>query len=190
MITKVKPLELKVPADVMNDIGKAEIELIQNDAKAGGLSQNEAGNSNSPYSLQYATYKANQMNRFTTRVYKKGTKNLPPGYVAKAGTKLYSVTGSRTGLAGFNTNVGFKNYTLTGTMWNRMRAIGSKVNEVTVEYSPGDKWKVLGARDQGDELASLNDKNAELVKDMVIQELNKQLVDWAREDIIIHITDL
>lgn len=163
-MAKITAPDIQIPASDMKKIGDRETQLIEKDARA-GKTQNPSGSKTSPYKSE--SYKANKkrgMKRKTNRTGSIGT--LYAGYISVRSTET-----------------SFKNYTLTTMMWRRLHIKNPKVNEVTVEYDEGDSGKVLGAREAGDELVGLNNKNINVVKDMIITKMNKGLVKWARKDI-------
>lgn len=167
--TKIKAPELNVPAVTMKRIAEKEMQLMEDDALA-GKTQSLSGDRTSPYkSESYKKYKQNQMNRFTDRTGGKGT-------------KIEAYRGQSTPY----TQTAIKNYHLTGNLYKRISGLhlrNPKVNEVTVSFASKDRGKVLGAREQGDELVGLNNKNINIIKDMIIKKYNKELTKWAKKDI-------
>ncbi len=164
--TKITAPELNVSASDMNKIAKKERMLIEKDARA-GITQELVGGKTSPYrSEPYKKYKSNYMKRFTDRTGAKGTK-----------LKAY------TGRSIASNQTSTKNYTLTAKMWERLHTQNPKVNEVTVSFDSADRGKVLGARDNNDELVGLNNKNVNIIKDMIIKKYNKELDKWSKKDL-------
>ena len=167
-MAKIKAPDLKVTVSDMQKIAKREMQLMEKDARE-GKTQEPAGGRTSPYKSQsYKKYKNNYMKRFTERAGSKGTK-----------IKAYS------GQSIVSNQTSFKNYVLTGKMFKGLHIQNPKVNEVTVSYMSKDTGKILGARAANDELVGLNNKNVNIIKDMIIKKYNKELDKWAKDDLIL-----
>jgi len=166
--TKIKAPKLEVSIVDMVKIAEKEKQLMEDDALA-GRTQNKSGSNTSPYkSESYKKYKRNHMNRFTDRTGKKGNK-----IAAYEGQDVrYSQTG-------------FKDYHLTGKLYVGLGYQNPKINEVTLSFLPKDKGKILGARAAKDELVGLNNKNVNIIKDMIVKKYNKELTKWAKDDLIL-----
>ena len=164
--TRATAPDIQIPATDMARIGKREMQLIEKDARV-GKTQNLSGSKTSSYkSEQYKKYKSNYMKRFTNRT-------------GSTGTKIKAYTGQ----AIVSNQTSFKNYVLTGKMFKGLFIQNSRVNEVTVSYMSKDSGKVMGASEAGDELVGLNNKNINVVKDMIIAKMNKEVKQWARKDL-------
>ncbi len=164
--TKATAPELKVPVSDMVKIAKKERMLIEKDARD-GITQEPVGGKTSPYrSEPYKKYKSNYMKRFTDRTGAKGTK-----------LKAY------TGRSIASNQTSTKNYTLTALMWRRLHTQSPKVNEVTVAFDPADRGKVLGARDDGDELVGQNNKNVNIILKMILKKYDKEIKKWSKKDL-------
>ena len=166
MSTKPTAPKIEIPIADMARIGKREMQLIEKDADK-GKTQNLSGSKTSSYkSQQYKKYKQNYMKRFTNRT-------------GSVGTKIKAYTGQSV----VSNQTAFKNYKLTGKMFKGLHIQNPKVNEVTVSYMSKDTGKVMGASEAGDELVGLNNKNIGIIKDMIIKKMNKEVTQWAREDL-------
>ena len=167
MATTLTP-NFNVPSSIMSKIGLKEKELIRKDSLE-GIGQD--GRKWGIYLSQtYVKYKSNWMNRFTDKRGNKGTK-----------LKTYQ------GQAIVSNQTSFVNMTLTGQMANGLHIESVKDNEVTMSYLPKDAGKIIGNEDLGRVVVGLNDKNQEIIKDEIIKYLNKNIDEWAREDIVINV---
>jgi hypothetical protein len=166
MATKPKPLKLEVSVQVMKQVGQKETQLMEADAKR-GITQEPMSTKTSPYKSEtYKKYKQNVMNRFTDRTGTKGNK-----IAAYEGQSVHY------------TQTAIKDYHLTGKLYEGLHIDKPKVNEVTVAFMPKDINKILGARESGDELVGLNNKNINIIRDMLVKLINKKLGKWAKDDL-------
>ena len=169
MMTNLKPPKIEVSAQKMKEIADRELQLVRKDA-ASGISQAPDGRKFRSYrSAQYVKYKSNYMRRFTNRTGAKGT-------LLKGHTSVVS------------NEIGFVNETLTGRMYNDMYISSAQVNSVMVNFHPKDGRKIIGAADLGREIVGLNDKNIDIVEEMIFNILSKQIDDYAREDVVITVS--
>ena len=149
--------------------GKQICVEIQKDAKAGLM---QDGKRNLHYkSEKYTKYKANRMERFTTREYKKGTKTIPPGFIANQGTKLNAFKAQSI----VSNNIAYVDMTLTGKTLRGLKPKKAGDTNVILAFNSEDTQKVLGNRDNGYNIVGLNDKNIRIVKNEIVKKFEQNI---------------
>ena len=140
---------------------------VKDDALKGIMQDNTAGHSYK--SLQYVKYKANEMRKFGRGKDKKGAGERLSGY------KAVPIESTQTNPV---------NMTLTGQAINNLRPIGSDNTSVTMSFSPADAGKVIGNQARGYDIVGLNEKNRELVKNLILDEYKKRQLNIPKNIII------
>lgn len=135
---------------------------VLDDCRAGIMQDNT---SNHAYkSAQYQKYKANRMERFTTRKYK-------TGYVGNKGTKLKAL--ATVPIVSTQTNP--VNMILSQRTINSLHPKASNNNGVTMAFGADKTGILTGNRARGYDIIGLNDKNREKVRQRIIKEFNKNI---------------
>ena len=144
-------------------------DIVLDDCRAGIMQDNTSGHSYK--SLQYMKYKANRMERFTTRTYKKGTKNIPAGKVARKGTKLEALRNTSV----VSTQINPVNMILTQRTINSLKGKNPTTISITMAFVDTPAGILKGNRDRGYDIIGLNNKNREKVRQRVIKQFNNNL---------------
>lgn len=127
-------------------------------------------------SATYVKYKANFMKRFTTRTYKKGTKNIAAGTTTTAGTNLKAYSG----VSIRSNNVKQVNMYLTGQTIEGLEYAGSTDTSVKLSYKTKDEKKIIHNEELGRFITTLNEVNREKTIKMLEDELAKNIKNWER----------
>lgn len=135
---------------------------VLDDCRDGVMQDNTEGHSYAPGS--YVKYKANRMERFTTRKYK-------TGYIGNKGTKLKAF--STVPIVSTQTNP--VNMILSQRTVNSLHPKASDNNGVTMAFGADKTGILTGNRDRGYDIIGLNDKNREKVRQRIIKEFNNNI---------------
>ena len=127
------------------------------------------------YNPTYAKYKANYMNRFTTRTYKTGEKT-------NKGTKLKAYSGMS-----IKSNSQTPNMYLTGRTINGLEYKNSTDSFMTIGYQEKDADKIIGNEALGRFITTLNESNQTKALKSMENEFAKNIKEWERGKIIIRI---
>jgi len=157
------------------EIGKSIQGYVLDDCRAGIMQDNTANHSYK--SPQYMKYKANRMERFTTRKYKDGT-------VANKGTKLKSLGATSV----VSTQIYPVNMILTQRTINSLHPKASTKDSVTMAFAPDKTGLLNGNRDRGYDIIGLNDKNREQVKQKILNQFNENIRKTIAPTIIIEVS--
>lgn len=148
-----------------------------------GIMQDKQGSSGLQYfSQQYKKYKLNYMNKFTRNL-KSGKTKKQTNSPAGGFKKLKSVRG----MSIVNNDISQVNMTLTGQMWNGLGLKDSGSDYFVAAFQPKDTGKISGNRVLGREVVGLNDKNIEKLGNIITEQLNKNVENWAKVKVIINI---
>jgi len=163
-------------------LGEAVRDWIENDMD-NGILQNGVHHY---ISSQYKKYKANYMNRFTTKSGKKRkivsqttefTKYGTMGRYnqTKGGNKIASVKGQSV-VSNRTSSVDMK---LTGRTIRGLHVAGTTEDSVTMSYSPKDTDKIVGNEEKYNRvIAGLNEKNTNKALEEYSKEIDKNLSAW------------
>ena len=162
-------LAVLIKAWILKDMISGKVQAI---TKAAG----------SAYSSGYRKYKMNYMKRFTTRTYKKGTKNIPAGTTTAAGTNLKAYEGQS-----IRDNSATPNMRLTGQTIDGLEYEKSTPVSLTMSYKEKDEHKIINNELLGRSITTLNEANQNKVVKQIEDELVKNISDWYRDKIIITI---
>jgi len=180
---------LKLTKEFWTDIGQFAINRIIEDAR-NGIFQTESGKSNKDYyNKQYAKYKMNAFRRFRSKykgrtiIASKLKKSAKGGY-ENANTNLKALRGKTVR----NTNTDVVNMELTGETFDGFSVKHSDEVSVTVGFLTKDSKKIIGNEEKYNrKLTGLNPANIELIKNAIVQELEKNLEKVFNEDIVIRV---
>lgn len=132
------------------------------------------------YSNNYRKYKQNYMKRFTTRTYKKGTKNIPAGTTTRAGSNLKAYEG-----VSIKDNSATPNMRLTGQTIDGLEYESSDNTRLTMSYKPKDEKKIINNEKIGRSITTLTEENQNKVVKQIEDELARNISDWYKDKIII-----
>lgn len=170
-----KRLSTMIYAWIFQDMKAGQVQAIvsQKTATSGGASQ---------YSQAYKKYKMNYMKRFTTRKYKKGTKNIAAGTTTSQGTNLKAYEG-----VSLKSNSGTPNMLLTGQTIEGLEYERSTDTSLTMKYKDKDSKKIIYNEEMGRVITTLNEKNIDKTLKLIEDELAKNISEWYRGKIIINV---
>jgi len=190
---------LDLPKTFWMKLGKKIAILVRGDAEK-GIFQNDAKNLQY-LSQQYKKYKANDMRRFTTGEGEIFTD--ASGYffgttyfrAKKAGVSKKKGFGTGQRLKAYygksikSREVGFVNMKVTGKLLDSLKPVKAIPFGVTMGFSPSfdNPEKLYGNERYGRVLVGLNKKNTDIVLDIITGQIDKNLRDWAKEDININV---
>lgn len=185
----IPKLEISITATQMGKIGYVAVSLANEDALNGIMQDEKSGLQYR--SKQYAKYKANAMRRFTRDVqarYKETQfgsglftgRNAGRKSAKQVGSNIHlksKLTSGSNKLKGYNTrsintDVSKVNLHLTGDMFRSLKVISKSNNICRVSFSPEQAGKVLGNIKNGYQSVGLNKKNQDVIKELIIQQLN------------------
>ncbi|HOI28205.1 MAG TPA: hypothetical protein PLZ15_00490 [Melioribacteraceae bacterium] len=178
-------------------LGANIIKWVRDDFQRGIFQNNKSGLDYK--SDEYKKYKANDMRRFTTgegqtfsdktgyffgKTYfhnKKAKQKKGKSYTTGQRLKEYYGTSIE------SHQTGYVDMTLTGQLKKGLAVKDVSDNSVTLGYNSADAGKIEGNRKYGREVVGLNDNNIEKTRDMIIQEMKKNLLSGMQGDINIEI---
>ncbi len=79
------------------------------------------------------------------------------------------------------------NMVLTGTLGEGLHPLKATKNGLTMSYAPKDRMKIVGNKEAGDSIKTLNTKNTKKVKTKLEEQYNKNIDAWAKKKIIINV---
>lgn len=165
-------------------IGRFVVKWIREDF-AKGIFQN--GKSSLKYiSNTYKRYKSNAMKKMRKDVYKQTDigSGISDKFKMKVGTKkAFTNYGKSTGdrlqayraLPIESTTTSFVDMTLTGHLKKGLKVQSSDESSVTLAYDSADTDKIIGNERLGRVVTGLNDENVKKARQMLIEELNKNI---------------
>jgi hypothetical protein len=162
---------LNFSKNILIPVGEKLARKVRTDA-FNGIFQNETKNQ-SYKSSQYAKYKANSMQKFGRGKAKVGAGEKLKGFYAKS----------------TNTESSFVNLHLTNKMMQSLSANQTKTtnNKLVISFEPEETMKVIGNRDKGYDVTTLNNENQEIVLSDIVRLLDKNIQEWARTKVTIRV---
>lgn len=172
---------LKLTPQFWLKVGELASNWVKTDALAGIMQNNTSGHAYR--SREYMKYKANRMERFTDKTYKKGTKRISPGTTTKKGTKLEAFRS----VSIASNDVSKVNMTLTGRTLNALAPKVSDETSVTMSFKGIDPRLLLGNQRLGYDIIGLNDKNKAKVLGLIEKKLDENIKKEIKGKIVINI---
>lgn len=163
-----KELSIDIYGWIYDDMKKGKVQLLTG---------------KTTYNPIYLKYKINFLKRFTTRTYRKGTKNFPPGSVTRAGTNLASV---RKG-ASVRSNSSTPNMMATGDTILGLKYKNSNERSMTMGYLDKDADKILYNEAMGRDIRTLSEENKEKARLKIENKFARNIKEWKRERIFIRV---
>ena len=148
---------------------------VLDDCRAGVMQNNTSGHAYK--SPQYMKYKANRMERFTTRKYKDGS-------VGKKGTKLKALAT----VPIVSTQINPVNMILSQRTINSLKGKSATKDSITMAFAPDKTGILTGNRDRGYDIIGLNDKNREKVKQRLLNQFDENIRKTIAPTIIIEVS--
>ena len=166
---------LDLTPDFWLKVGDKIHDWVLDDCRAGIMQDNTANHAYQ--SKQYMKYKANRMERFTTRKYKDGT-------VANKGTKLKSLGATSV----VSTQINPVNMILTQRTINGLMGKNPTKDSITMHFNGIPAGILTGNRDRGYDIIGLNDKNREKVKQKILNQFDENIRKTIAPTIIIEVS--
>lgn len=170
-LTNLKSI-LKLPSQFWKELAIKIKDWIWEDMRNGEVQEMTGKNY---YSPQYAKYKANYMNRFTTM----------NGKIRhhQVGTKLKSLSGqSVVSSWTASVNMLLTSQTIKGLKWK-----SSNDSSMVIGYETKDADKILGNEALGRDIRTLNNTNKDKALKQIEDEFTKNITEWERERIVIKV---